>query len=163
MSRSTPPNEKTGATRRRTPEKPVRLPPGVSNPIDIHVGGRLRARRMLLGLSQEKLGEAVGLTFQQVQKYEKGANRVGSSRLYELSHILEVPVSFFFDGAPPPGSAALGVHGDERSNSEPPEVDRLFRREILEYVRAFDRIDSPLVRKRLYELTKALGHEEQAG
>ena len=71
--------------------------PGIPNPVDIHVGSRVRLRRTLLGLSQEKLGEAVGLTFQQIQKYERGANRIGASRLFEFSRILDVPVSFFFD------------------------------------------------------------------
>ena len=73
---------------------------GKPNPVDIHVGARVRLRRTLLGMSQEKLGEAIGLTFQQVQKYERGANRVGASRLYDLSRVLEVPVSFFFDDMP---------------------------------------------------------------
>src|ERR1700709_409484 len=67
------------------------------SPIDIHVGSRVRLRRTLLGMSQEKLGEAIGLTFQQVQKYERGANRIGASRLFDLSRVLDVPVSFFFD------------------------------------------------------------------
>lgn len=71
-----------------------------SNPVDAHVGSRVRLRRMLVGLSQEKLGERMGLTFQQIQKYEKGVNRIGASRLFQLSQILEVPVQFFFEGAP---------------------------------------------------------------
>ena len=79
------------------PAKADRMPPGIPNPVDIHVGSRVRLRRTLLGLSQEKLGEAVGLTFQQIQKYERGANRIGASRLFEFSRILDVPVSFFFD------------------------------------------------------------------
>src|SRR5436190_10777488 len=70
------------------------------NPIDKHVGSRVRMRRMMLSMSQEKLGDALGLTFQQVQKYEKGTNRIGASRLQQISHILQVPVSFFFEGAP---------------------------------------------------------------
>ena len=70
------------------------------NPIDKHVGSRVRMRRMMLGMSQEKLGDALGLTFQQVQKYEKGTNRIGASRLQQISHILQVPVAFFFEGAP---------------------------------------------------------------
>src|ERR1700689_2631942 len=72
----------------------------VPNPIDKHVGSRVRMRRMMLGMSQEKLGDALGLTFQQVQKYEKGTNRIGSSRLQQIANILQVPVSFFFDGGP---------------------------------------------------------------
>src|ERR1700751_4114459 len=70
------------------------------NPIDKHVGSRVRMRRMMLAMSQEKLGDALGLTFQQVQKYEKGTNRIGASRLQQISHILQVPVAFFFEGAP---------------------------------------------------------------
>src|SRR3990170_3875461 len=81
---------------------------GRPNPVDIHVGARVRLRRTLLGMSQEKLGEAIGLTFQQVQKYERGANRIGSSRLYDLSRVLEVPVSFFFEEMSP-GTGARGV------------------------------------------------------
>src|SRR3982074_632911 len=70
---------------------------GKPNPVDVHVGSRVRLRRTLLGMSQEKLGEAIGLTFQQVQKYERGAHRTGASRLHELSRVLDVPVGFFFD------------------------------------------------------------------
>ena len=88
--------------KRRTSEHP--------DPVDVHVGGRVRLRRTLLGLSQEKLGNALSLTFQQIQKYERGANRIGSSRLYQLSRILEVPVSFFFDDMPEAvSSARVGV------------------------------------------------------
>src|ERR671924_1655073 len=78
-----------------------RSPSGKPNPIDVHVGSRIRLRRTLLGMSQQKLGEAIGLTFQQVQKYERGANRVGSSRLYDLSRVLDVPVSYFFEDMAP--------------------------------------------------------------
>ena len=79
------------------------------NPIDKHVGSRVRMRRMMLSMSQEKLGDALGLTFQQVQKYEKGTNRIGASRLQQISLILQVPVSFFFEGAPPPPGRPLGM------------------------------------------------------
>ena len=79
------------------------------NPIDKHVGSRVRMRRMMLGMSQEKLGDALGLTFQQVQKYEKGTNRIGASRLQQISLILQVPVSFFFEGAPPPPGRTYGL------------------------------------------------------
>jgi|SRR6516225_5921436 len=78
----------------------VRLPLKAPNPIDQHVGSRVRMRRLMLAMSQEKLGFALGLTFQQVQKYEKGMNRIGASRLQQISHILQVPVAFFFEGAP---------------------------------------------------------------
>ena len=78
-------------------KKATRLPPGTPNPVDVHVGARVKLRRILLGMSQTALGNPVGLTFQQIQKYERGANRIGASRVYEFSRILEVPVSFFFD------------------------------------------------------------------
>ena len=79
------------------------------NPIDRHVGSRVRMRRMMLSMSQEKLGDALGLTFQQVQKYEKGTNRIGASRLQQIAHILQVPVSFFFEGAPHASGHAGGM------------------------------------------------------
>ena len=140
-----------------------RLPPGTPNPVDIHVGGRVRLRRTLLGLSQEKLGEAVGLTFQQIQKYERGANRIGASRLFEFSRILDVPVSFFFDDMPEVMSsegrqAAWGMGDQPQTSLEP---DPLTRRETLELVRAYYRIDDPQIRKRLFELAKSLGNAEQ--
>lgn len=144
--------------------KADRLPPGIPNPVDVHVGSRVRLRRTLLGLSQEKLGEAVGLTFQQIQKYERGANRIGASRLFEFSRILDVPVSFFFDdmtdrlkGDFGP-MAAAGVAEPPQSALEP---DPLTRRETLELVRAYYRISDPQVRKRLFELTKSLGSAEE--
>lgn len=137
---------------------------GSPNPIDVHVGSRVRLRRTLLGMSQEKLGEAIGLTFQQVQKYERGANRVGASRLYDLSRVLDVPVGFFFDemteevaGASPGqirGNGGLPLDGIE------PELDPMAKRETLELVRAYYRISSPKVRKRIFELTKALAAGE---
>lgn len=83
-----------------TPRYRRRTEDGAPNPIDRHVGNSVRQRRMLLGMSQEKLGEALGLTFQQVQKYERGANRIGASRLFDLSNILNVPVGFFYDEVP---------------------------------------------------------------
>jgi len=136
------------------------------NPIDVHVGKRLRLRRTLLGMSQERLGESLGLTFQQVQKYERGANRIGSSRLFELGQILDVPVSFFFDDMP--GTTAAGAHGtasarglaEEGATFEHDLDDQLplDKRETLELIRAYYRISDPAVRKRLFELTKALGN-----
>ena len=132
---------------------------GRPNPVDVHVGARVRLRRTLLGLSQEKLGEAIGLTFQQVQKYERGANRIGASRLYQLSRVLDVPVNYFFDEmsteVAEPETAGLAVQG-LAEEAEPYEPDPLAKRETLELVRAYYRIPDPLVRKRLFELTKAL-------
>lgn len=135
------------------------------NPVDVHVGSRVRLRRTLLGLSQEKLGEAVGLTFQQIQKYERGANRIGASRLFEFSRILDVPVSFFFDDM---ADRIIGSNGGEFPGfAEQPQAsldaDPLTRRETLELVRAYYRIGDPQVRKRLFELAKSLGSSEEVG
>ena len=147
------------------PAKADRMPPGIPNPVDIHVGSRVRLRRTLLGLSQEKLGEAVGLTFQQIQKYERGANRIGASRLFEFSRILDVPVSFFFDDMAErakvgEGQESVGLADQPQAALEP---DPLTRRETLELVRAYYRIGDPQVRKRLFELAKSLGTSEDAG
>ncbi len=134
------------------------------NPIDIHVGKRLRLRRTLLGMSQERLGELLGLTFQQVQKYERGANRIGSSRLFELGQILDVPVSFFFDDLPEatsgavPGYPRLGLAEEGATFEHADEALPLDKRETLELVRAYYRIGDPAVRKRLFELAKALAN-----
>lgn len=124
------------------------------NPIDVHVGSRVRLRRTLLGMSQEKLGKAVSLTFQQIQKYERGANRIGSSRLYQLATILDVPVSFFFDGVEERiDRAAAGVAESDQTAFE---SDQFSRRETLELVRAYYRITDPSVRKRVFELVKSV-------
>ena len=126
------------------------------DPVDIHVGARVRLRRTLLGMSQEKLGKALGLTFQQVQKYERGANRIGSSRLFQLSRILDVPVSFFFDEMAP--EATRKADGMAESNKQVFEVDKLSRRETLELVRAYYKISDPSVRKKIFEMVKAVGN-----
>ncbi len=124
------------------------------NPVDVHVGGRMRLRRTLLGYSQEKLGDAVGLTFQQIQKYERGANRVSASRLYQFSKILNVPVAFFFDAMPPavdadqPGSTA----GEEETFDQ----QQLAQRETAKLVRAYYAIADPAVRHRIYQLTRSV-------
>ena len=135
-----------------------KFPPGVANPIDIYVGSRVKQRRTLLGMSQEKLGNAVGLTFQQIQKYERGANRIGASRLYQFSQLLDVPVSFFFDEIPAevkaaadPGSLGLSDQGQAALDPDP-----MVRRETLELVRAYYKITDSRVRKRLFELVKSL-------
>jgi transcriptional regulator with XRE-family HTH domain len=132
---------------------------GFPNPIDVHVGARIRQRRTLLGMSQEKLGEAIGLTFQQVQKYERGANRVGSSRLFDLARVLDVPVSYFFEdmSAGTASKSPSRLRGLAEPKPEPFEPDPLAKRETLELVRAYYRIADPAVRKRMFELTKALG------
>lgn len=117
------------------------------NPIDEHVGARLRLRRMALGLSQEKLGERLGLTFQQVQKYEKGANRIGASRLYHISQILEVPVQYFFDELPGETEAAPDV---------PPVSEFVATSEGLELNMAFSKIKDQATRKHLTQLVRSV-------
>jgi transcriptional regulator with XRE-family HTH domain len=104
------------------------------NPVDVHVGSRVRYRRMIIGMSQEKLGEKMNLTFQQIQKYEKGTNRIGASRLFQLSKILDVPVGYFFDF--------------------------LNSREGLDLNRAFAKIQDPKVRRRVIDLVRALSEEK---
>jgi len=137
------------------------------NPIDGHVGARMRLRRTLMGMSQERLGEALGLTFQQVQKYERGVNRVSASRLYDLARVLDVPISFFFDDMPnavtavygqtPGGYSARHVSGfADTQDSFGHQDDALNRRETLELVRAYYRIPDAAVRKRMFELIKSL-------
>lgn len=131
------------------------------SPIDVHVGTRIRLRRTLLGMSQERLGEALGLTFQQVQKYERGVNRVGASRLFDLSRVLDVPISFFFDDMPENLAASFGGQSSRRSGGLPDAEafpdDTLNRRETLELVRAYYRITDPNVRKRMFDLIKSMG------
>jgi len=129
-----------------------------SHPVDVHVGARMRQRRTLLGMSQEKLGTAVGLTFQQIQKYERGSNRIGSSRLYEFAKVLDVPVSYFFDempsnalsGRPMSGRGRKGGFGEAGTPFEQ-EKDPLIKRETLELVRAYYKIREGRVRKRIFE------------
>lgn len=128
------------------------------NPIDTHVGSRVRLRRMLIGMSQERLGEQMGLTFQQIQKYEKGVNRIGASRLLNLSQILDVPVQFFFDGAPIDGDEATGAE-----NGESFIYDFVNSREGLELNRAFVRIADPRVRRSVIDLVRSLAEKRSTG
>jgi transcriptional regulator with XRE-family HTH domain len=135
---------------------------GRPSPIDVHVGSRIRLRRTLLGMSQERLGEALGLTFQQVQKYERGVNRVGASRLFDLSRVLDVPISFFFDDLPESLASTYGSHLTRRTTGftemqDGFTDDALNRRETLELVRAYYRITDPAVRKRVFDLIKSMG------
>ncbi|HQT72837.1 MAG: transcriptional regulator [Acidiphilium sp. 37-67-22] len=137
---------------------------GRPSPIDVHVGSRIRLQRTLLGMSQEKLGDALGLTFQQVQKYERGVNRVGASRLFDISRVLDVPISFFFDDMPEgmnemPMSGPRGRSNGLSEAQEPFGVgldDQMTKRETLELVRAYYRITEPTVRKRMFDLIKSL-------
>ncbi len=126
------------------------------HPVDMYVGSRVRLRRTLKGMSQQRLAEALGLTFQQIQKYERGVNRIGSSRLFELSEVLDAPPSFFFDGASSQSDSAAGGPGMAERQPEPYEARQFARREILELVRAYDRITDPEIRKRVFEMVKAV-------
>lgn len=137
------------------------------SPMDIHVGARIRLRRTMLGMSQERLGDALGLTFQQVQKYERGVNRVGASRLFDVSRALDVPISFFYDDMP---DALAHTHGQQlgRFMPRPPGMsekqetfgeEQLHKRETLELVRAYYRITDLAMRKRVFELIKSMAPE----
>jgi len=128
----------------------------IPNPIDVHVGSRIRLRRNILGISQEKLGEHLGITFQQIQKYEKGTNRVGASRLQEIAAVLQVPVSFLFEGAP--GQDAGGPDGfAEESGTY--VVDFMNTAEGIQLNRAFVRISDPKVRRKLLDLIKTMADD----
>ncbi|KQT83934.1 helix-turn-helix transcriptional regulator [Aurantimonas sp. Leaf443] len=128
------------------------------NPIDQHVGSRVRLRRTMLGMSQEKLGESLGITFQQIQKYEKGSNRIGASRLQRISEVLNVPVSYFFEDAPGSGGAG-GLH----EPAAPDYVaDFLSSSEGLQLTRAFIRISDPKVRRRIIDLVKSFADAAEA-
>jgi len=138
------------------------------HPVDIHVGTRIRQRRTLLAMSQTKVGDAVGLTFQQIQKYERGANRIGSSRLYEFAKVLDVPVSYFFDEMPSNALSGRPMSGrgrkgfGEAGTPFAQEKDPLIKRETLELVRAYYKIREGRVRKRIFETVKALGAASHA-
>ena len=129
------------------------------NPIDSHVGNRVRMQRILLNMSQEKLGEALGITFQQVQKYEKGVNRISASRLQRISQILNVPPSFFFQNAP--GQTANGAEASGFSDSASSQyiVESLSTSEGLQLNRAFARISEPKTRKRIVELVATIAEQ----
>jgi transcriptional regulator with XRE-family HTH domain len=130
------------------------------NPVDVHVGNRVRLQRMLLGISQEKLGERLGLTFQQVQKYEKGINRIGASRLYDLAQILGVPVQFFYDDAPP-GVSRIGATGGFAEQSGDGYIfEFLNTREGLELNKAFVRISDMKTRRAVLDLVRTLAGED---
>jgi transcriptional regulator with XRE-family HTH domain len=136
---------------------------GRPRPVDVHVGSRVRLRRTMLGMSQGKLGAAIELTFQQVQKYERGTNRIGASRLYQLGKVLDVPVSYFFDDMPPEiaQTGRRRPFGFSESEAAVYEADVLAKRETLELVRAYYLIKNEKVRKRVFELAKALAKADE--
>jgi transcriptional regulator with XRE-family HTH domain len=129
-----------------------------ANPIDLHVGKRLRQRRRLLGLTQQKLADEVNIRFQQIQKYESGANRISASRLWSLSRALDVPVAFFFDGleGEMDGHAHHGANGHDHDDKAPADV--FSNKETIDLVRAFYNLgEEP--RRRLLDLAKAMSGE----
>lgn len=128
------------------------------DPIDVHVGGRVRLRRMLIGMSQEKLGDALNLTFQQVQKYEKGANRIGAGRLFRIAQLLGVSVQFFFDDAP--DSQMQSGSGFSDMDPVPLMMDFVNTPEGIHLNRAFAAIKDASVRKRFVDLAKALAGQD---
>jgi transcriptional regulator with XRE-family HTH domain len=130
------------------------------NPIDKHVGSRVRMRRMMVGMSQEKLGDALGLTFQQVQKYEKGTNRIGASRLQQISSILQVPVAFFFEGAPQ-ASNDDNIQVNLDGAPSPAYVsDFLATSDGLALTKSFMRIKDAKLRRRIVDLVEQIVGEE---
>jgi len=135
----------------------VLVPKKQANPVDIQVGNRVRIRRMLIGMSQERLGELLNLTFQQVQKYEKGVNRIGAGRLFDVSRILGVPIDYFYDGV----AAQLGQEGFAEE-SAPPVMEFVSSGEGLQLSLAFMKIKDAKVRKRVLDLVKSLSEEENS-
>jgi len=134
------------------------VPKKQANPVDAHVGHRVRLRRMLMGMSQERLGELLGLTFQQVQKYEKGVNRIGAGRLFEIAGILGVPIGFFYEDAE--GSQALaGFSEDDKS---PPVMEFFASGEGLQLALAYMNIKDARVRRRILDLVRELSEEQEA-
>ncbi len=134
-----------------------KVSPRGPNPVDIHVGSRIRLRRQLLRMSQEKLGDELGVTFQQVQKYERGANRVGASRLYRLSRVLEVPVQFFFEGLNEKSTISAMAEGDQT----PIVYDFIQSSDGVSLAESFSRIKDAKVRRRVLELVRTLASEEE--
>ena len=126
------------------------------NPVDIFVGSKVRFRRTLLNMSQEKLATAMGLTFQQVQKYERGLNRISASRLWEIANILKTPISFFFDGAAGDGKKAMRVA--EKHNEI--EYDPMQRKETVDLIRLYYQIEDPKVAKKVFDLIKSLAKND---
>ena len=133
------------------------MPKKQANPVDVQVGNRVRIRRMLIGMSQERLGDLLGLTFQQVQKYEKGVNRIGAGRLFEVSRILNVPIDFFYEGLATTSQPGVG----ETEATAPPVMEFVSSGEGLQLSLAFMKIRDTKVRKRVLDLVKSLAEEEE--
>lgn len=134
---------------------------GRASPIDKYVGTRLRQRRTLLGVSQEKLGDSLGVTFQQIQKYERGTNRIGAGRLFEISNILDVPVAYFYEGYD--GAMAGKADGFAEDGQVSFEGNPMNRRETLELVRYYYGIKDPKLRKQIFDLAKSMAQPKSDG
>lgn len=138
------------------------------NPVDIYVGSKVKARRLILGLSQEELANAIGLTFQQVQKYERGTNRISVSRLVDICRVLKVSTEYFFDAAAFGGNGApvragmrnLSLKGLSDGRQETLEPDPLMKKDVLELVRAYSSIKNPALKKQILEMAKAMSEQK---
>jgi len=132
---------------------------GKSHPVDVHVGARVRVRRTLQGMTQTGLADALGLTFQQVQKYEHGTNRIGAGRLYDISRALDVPAEYFFEDMPLEAAVQRPAHIEGHGKAKAPssEPNPMVKRQTLDLVRAYYKIEDADVRKHLREMAKALG------
>ena len=138
---------------------------GKSHPVDVHVGARVRLRRVLLGMTQTDLGTAIGVSFQQMQKYERGTNRISASRLHDLARVLDVPIEHFFDDMPPE-VAAISPAAKKRGKAKKLpryEPDPMVKRETLEFVRAYYKIEDADVRQQVSQLIKTLGAGADTG
>jgi transcriptional regulator with XRE-family HTH domain len=136
------------------------------DPVDVHVGARLRVRRNLAGLSQDQLAKALGLTFQQIQKYERGVNRMGASRLFQVARLLSVPVGYFFEQLPTLHNAMPGFSGSAQETPEDmpekPRDDLLHRKETLDLVRAYYEIEDQVQRRKIFELIRSMADAQKA-
>lgn len=143
---------------------PNRMPPGVPHPVDIHVGGRVREQRKKKGMSQGELGDSLGLTFQQIQKYERGANRIGASRLFQLSQILDVPVAYFFDGMASDIQMTQDNFDLDATFAEDPRdsTDVMGSSETTELITAYYGIDNPRKRRAVHDLIASLSKADWA-
>ncbi len=124
------------------------------NPVDVYVGARVKLRRTLMGMSQERLGEALGLTFQQVQKYERGANRVSASKLHRIAEVLDVPISYFFDGYT--GDGEVPATGLAEPSAPAFEHEQLSRKESIDLLKAYYEIEDPKLRRKVIDLIRTL-------
>ena len=141
---------------------PAATAPGHAHPVDVHVGRRLRLRRTIMGLSQDSIGKAIGVTFQQIQKYERGINRMGASRIYDFAKALNVPVSYFFEGYGDDLGELSPAFGMAESVAPAFEHEQISNRETMDVMRAYHKIKNPQMRKRIVDLIKSMAEESSA-